>query len=115
GDPRSRKPGQLLRPRFDDGAYRIDHVARVAILLHRPVETDLKVQRLRVRDLVARYDPRTGRARSVKALALEVLPAPAALDVPCRHVVQHRVTKDIGPHVSALHVSTAPANRPRQL
>src|SRR5437773_6842138 len=94
GDDRPRRDRHALRDPFDDRVDGVDHVPGAAVLLRLPVDAKPQPKRRRV-ELVAGDDPRPRRAEPVQALALEVLPAPAELDVAGADVVDHDVTEDV--------------------
>src|SRR5260370_28865530 len=93
----------------------MNHVARVPVLLYGAVDEKAQAQGLRVGHFVRRDDPRTGGTAAVEALALEVLAAPAALDVARRDVVQGRVAEDQAARTGALDVGAPLADDDRKL
>src|SRR5207248_10433667 len=115
GDDRARQQGHAFGDPLDDGVDRVDHVPRVAVLLDLAVDPLAQAERLRVGELVGGDDPRSGRAGSVQALALEVLTAPAALDVAGGHVVEHGVSENELASVLPLDVGAGLADHYREL
>src|SRR5438132_1089589 len=89
---------------FDDGVDRIDHVPDVSVLLQLAIESQAYAQRLRILKLIAGHDPRARGTRAVQALALEVLAAPAVLDVARGDVVERGVPEDVAASTPALDV-----------
>src|SRR5262249_45620031 len=99
----------------DQRVQRVDHVSRVAVLLDNAVDAQAKVEILWVRDLVLRHDPGADRARSVQALALEILATPVALDVASRDVVECRVAENVVKRVRSTDIGPALRNDDAQL
>src|SRR6266550_32237 len=114
-DHRAREQSHPLGDPFDHRIDRVDHVARVAVLLGLAVDAEQEPQRLRIGNLVPRHDPGTDWAETVKALALEVLAAPPELDVARADVVHRDKAKDVVKSAHTRNVDAAPADDKAQL
>src|SRR5262245_15228294 len=87
-----------MREDFGDGE---DHVARIALLANGAVDSEGDRNRLRVRDLVSRYQPGTERTEGVEALSLHPLAAAVGLPIALRDVVGETVAGDMRQRVFA--------------
>src|SRR5215471_3252679 len=81
-----------MREDFGDGE---NHVARIAFLPGGAVDGEGDRNRLRVGDLVSRYQPGTKRAEGVEALSLHPLAAAVGLPIALRDVVGKTVAGDM--------------------
>src|SRR5713226_2570762 len=89
GDQRTWQEGHANRQLGYDLGHRKDHVSRVAFLLDYAVDPQLQVQILGIGDLIAGDDARPDRTEAIETLPLEILAAPAELDVACREIIHH--------------------------
>src|SRR6476646_1374566 len=77
----------------DDLRHGEDHVRSGAVLTAHPIQVEPQAQRLRIRHLVARDQPRSQRPEGIAALALVPRASPLDLEFAFREVVDHAVSR----------------------